>query len=105
MVFKEIIMKKEQLIKLRELLKTKLSVGVTEIIFEKADGTIRVINATRDDDYIPMENVSTYTSRAESDCMIPVWDTVNNGWRGFSIDSVISVNGVKFEHLVKLTEK
>lgn len=105
MVFKEIIMKKEQLIKLRELLKTKLSVGVTEIIFEKADGTIRVINATRDDEYIPAENIITDTSRAESDHMIPVWDIVNNGWRGFSIDSVISVNGVKFEHLVKLTEK
>lgn len=90
-----------QKVSIRELLKTKLSTGVTDIVFEKADGTIRVIKGTRDKDLLP-SRVGSEVIRKESVDMVPLFDTEINDWRAFSIDKLISVNGVKVEHIVKL---
>lgn len=90
-----------QKVSIRELLKTKLSTGVTDIVFEKADGTIRVIKGTRDKDFLPAR-VGSEVVRKESVDMVPLFDTEINDWRAFSIDKLISVNGVKVEHIVKL---
>lgn len=99
-----------QKVSIRELLKTKFSHGVTTIVFEKADGTIRVLQGTRDKDIISevigsdeYENyVNPKKARKESVDMIPVFDTEAEAWRGFSIDKLVSVNGVKVDHLVQL---
>ncbi|AWD90375.1 tail fiber protein [Erwinia phage Cronus] len=99
-----------QKVSIRELLKTKLSHGTTTIVFEKADGTVRVLKGTRDKDIISevigeseYENyVNPKKARKEAVDMVPVFDTELESWRGFSIDKLISVNGVKVEHLVQL---
>lgn len=95
-----------QKIGIRELLKTKLSHGTTTIVFEKADGTVRVLKGTRDKDIISeVTGESEYDTkkvRKEAVDMVPVFDTELEAWRGFSIDKLVSVNGVKVEHLVNL---
>lgn len=99
----------EQKIALREILKTKLAMGISEIVFEKQDGTMRVMKATRDKDVVVdlvgVEIFENYTNpakpRAESTDMVPCLDTELKAWRGFSIDKLVSFNGMKMEHLVK----
>lgn len=96
-----------QKIAIREILKTKLSHGVTDIVFEKADGTIRILKGTRDKDLLPVnpkEQIvkESQTKRKESIDAVPVFDTEGQVWRSFSIEKLISVNTVKVEHLIKL---
>lgn len=103
----------EQKIALREVLKTKLAMGVSDIVFEKADGTIRTMKASRDKDVIsklvPIEIYENYVSpakpRKEATDMVPAFDTEIKQWRGFSIDKLISVNGMKVEHLLQFVGK
>lgn len=100
----------EQKISLREILKTRLSHGVTDIVFEKADGTVRILKGTRDKDVISNllseEAYESYVNpakpRKEAVDMVPVFDTELSAWRGFTIEKLISINGVKVEHLVQL---
>lgn len=99
----------EQKIALREVLKVKLSMGVSAVVFEKADGTIRTMKGTRDKDVVSSlvgaeiyENyVNPAKPRKESTDMVPLFDTELKQWRGFSIDKLISVNGMKAEHLLQ----
>jgi Tfp pilus assembly protein PilX len=96
---------KDQKIQVRETLKAILSSGESQIVFEKADGTIRTMFCTRDKDILPsdmVESTSTNIKRAEAIDMLPVYDTEKESWRAFSFDKLISVNGVKAEHLVQL---
>lgn len=103
----------DQKIALREVLKTKLSMGVSEIVFEKADGTIRIMSATRDkavvSTLVGAEVFESYVSpekpRKESTDMVPCFDAVKLAWRGFSIDKLISVNGMKVDHLLQFIGK
>lgn len=103
----------DQKIALREVLKTKLSMGTTEIVFEKADGTIRTMTATRDKAVVTTlvgaEIYESYVSpakpRKEATDMVPCFDAVKLAWRGFSIDKLISVNGMKVEHLLQFVGK
>lgn len=99
----------DQKIALREVLKVKLSMGVSAVVFEKADGTIRTMKGTRDKDVVSSlvgaeiyENyVNPSKPRKESTDMVPLFDTELKQWRGFSIDKLISVNGMKAEHLLQ----
>lgn len=96
---------KDQKIQVRETLKAILSDGESQIVFEKADGTIRTMRCTRDKDILPsdFEVLSeTQTKRKESVDMLPVYDTEKESWRAFSFDKLISINGVKAEHLIKM---
>lgn len=95
---------KDQKIQVRETLKAILSNGESQIVFEKADGTIRSMRCTRDSDSIPSDLVESTVkpARAESIDMLPVYDTEKEQWRGFSFEKLISVNGVKVEHLIQL---
>lgn len=103
----------EQKIALREILKTKLSMGTSDIVFEKADGTIRTMKGTRDKDVVSglvgVEVFESYVSpakpRKEAVDMVPLFDTEIKQWRGFSIDKLISVNGMKVEHLLQFVGK
>ncbi|AKU43881.1 hypothetical protein CPT_Merlin235 [Citrobacter phage Merlin] len=95
---------KDQKIQVRETLKAILSNGESQVVFEKADGTIRSMRCTRDSDSIPSDLVESTVkpARAESIDMLPVYDTEKEQWRGFSFEKLISVNGVKVEHLIQL---
>lgn len=93
----------DQKIALREMLKTITSVGVSEVVFEKADGTIRTMKVTRDYTRTGAETRPvTESARAESIEMLPVFDTESQSWCGFTFERLISVNGVKIDHLIKL---
>ena len=85
-------------------MKAILSNGESQVVFEKADGTIRSMRCTRDSDSIPSDLVESTVkpARAESIDMLPVYDTEKEQWRGFSFEKLISVNGVKVEHLIQL---
>lgn len=103
----------EQKIALREILKTKLAMGTSEIVFEKADGTMRVMKGSRDKDVITkLVGVEIYESyvnpskqRKEATDMVPLFDIEIKQWRGFSIDKLVSVNGMKVEHLLQFIGK
>ncbi|ANA49553.1 hypothetical protein BI049_gp180 [Salmonella phage vB_SnwM_CGG4-1] len=95
----------EQKVQLRETLKAVLSNGESQVVFEKADGTIRSMRCTRDRDILPSDFElvkESQVKRKEAIDMLPVYDTESEGWRAFSFDKLISVNGVKAEHLVQL---
>lgn len=96
----------DQKIALREMLKAVLSTGTSTVVFEKADSTIRAMKATRDKEIIGATVFESYVNpvkpRAESAEMLPCFDVESQAWRGFSFERIISVNGVKVEHLVKL---
>lgn len=97
----------EQKVAIREILKTKLSMGVSNVVFEKSDGTIRAMKGTRDADFMPTMQTGklTESTRKESTDMVPVFDVELGEWRGFSIDKLISVNGMKVEHLLQFIGK
>lgn len=97
----------DQKIQIRETLKSILSNGESQVIFEKVDGTIRALRCTRDAGIIPSDLVESTdnkpkVARKESIDALPVWDTESHAWRSFKFDSMVSVNGVKIEHLLKL---
>lgn len=97
----------DQKVQIRETLKPILARGESQIVFEKVDGTIRSLRCTRDTDIIPsdlVESEGSQVHRKESIEALPVWDTESHGWRSFKLDSLVSINGVKAEHLVKMVQ-
>ncbi|QQG32231.1 hypothetical protein CkP1_0230 [Citrobacter phage CkP1] len=95
----------DQKVQVRETLKAILSTGESLVVFEKADGTIRSMRCTRDKDILPSDFevvAESQVKRKEAVDMLPVYDTEKESWRAFSFDKLISVNGVKAEHLVQL---
>lgn len=74
-------------------LKEQLQNGVVTVVFEKKDGTERMMRATLSNELIPQvlseydENVPA-PEKKESINVQPVWDVDANGWRSFRIDSV-----------------
>ena len=76
----------------QEVLKQELRNGVCRVIFEKQDGTDRVMHCTLSEDYVPLLDTNGVTSkRAKNPDVLVVWDTEANGWRSFRFDSVKSV--------------
>lgn len=99
-------------IKLREMLKAKISTGKHEIVFEKADKTIRVLRGTRDKDiigdflyekYVNPPPKADGTLRVESKSSLPVFDMEANAWRSFSFEKLISVDGINKNELLALS--
>jgi len=72
-------------------LKEKFQNGLVTVVFEKLDGTERVLKGTLLAEYMP-ERVDTTDEekkpRAENDAVLSVWDVENNGFRSFRVDSV-----------------
>lgn len=77
-----------------------LSEGSHEIIFTKKDGTRRVLNGTRDMGSIPDE-FKPKTDRPINEKAIPVFDTEINQWRSFSVNNLISIDGVDYNTKVE----
>lgn len=96
-------------IKLREYLKSVLSVGEHTVVFEKKNGDIRVLKGTRDPNIIGKELFEKYMSpppkldgspRAESVDSLPTYDLDADGWRSFSFDNLIGVDGINTNTLL-----
>ena len=61
---------KDQKIQVRETLKAILSNGESQVVFEKADGTIRSMRCTRDADTIPSDLVESTVKSARRNLLI-----------------------------------
>lgn len=98
------ILTEQETIRLREKVKTILSVGFHEVLFEKADGSIRRMTCTRDLDLLPHKEIQTPGPEAHKEPVsyIRVFDTKLNEWRSFCFNKLISVNGLQTETLLVL---
>lgn len=72
-------------------LKENLSKSVSEVIFNKSDGTVRIMNCTLMAKYLPEQVAEKTNNRKENDGVIAVWDLDNEGWRSFRIESLTQV--------------
>ncbi len=61
---------KDQKIQVRETLKAILSNGESQVVFEKADGTILSMRCTRDSDSIPSDLVESTVKPAVPNLLI-----------------------------------
>lgn len=64
--------------------------GVCTINFTKVDGTIRDMECTLNSHYLPdqVDIEEQIQTRKPNESILAVWDTINNGWRSFRIDSI-----------------
>lgn len=77
-----------------DFLKKILHEGFVEIVFDKVDGTRRVMLCTLNNQYIaehtdPVSTEYTSKSRKENPNLV-VFDTEKNSWRSIRPDSIIS---------------
>ena len=75
----------------KEVLLQMLAEGQTTIQFTKKDGTLRVMNCTRDPKLIPSgyhPKTSEDNTKLESSDNIRVFDLENSGWRSFNFSSI-----------------
>jgi hypothetical protein len=76
----------------QEVLKKELKNGICRVVFEKQDGTDRVMHCTLSEDVIPvMDTFGVASKRAKNPDVLAVWDTDAGGWRSFRFDSIKSV--------------
>jgi hypothetical protein len=76
----------------KDWLKSILNDGVATIIFNKADGTERVMKCTLDRKVVPqVVKEETKKTKAISDDVLPVYDVEAQGWRSFRWDSITKV--------------
>lgn len=97
-------------IALREHLKPIIANGENEVVFEKADGSVRVLKCTRDPEIIGLELFEKYTNpppkkdgkpRVESTSSLPVFDLESKSWKSFSFLKLISVNGINTDVILQ----
>ena len=82
-------------------LKENLSKCVAKVVFNKSDGTVRMMNCTLMADYLPMvisEEKVAHVPRKQNDEVLAVWDLDNKGWRSFNVNSVIEVQYIGAEN-------
>ena len=76
----------------QEVLKKELANGVVTVIFNKQDGSERVMKATLNEDIVPpLDTTNVKQNRAKNPDVLAVWDTEANGWRSFRFDSIKSI--------------
>lgn len=85
---------------LKMYLNESLTNAIIEIEFTKADGSTRIMKATKDVQYLPkVEPVNTIADgtfeavkakpiRAVNPGVLNVWDIENNGWRSITLSSI-----------------
>ncbi|UOX40335.1 tail fiber protein [Aeromonas phage GomatiRiver_11] len=90
---------------LQQMLFAVLADGNHELVFQKADGSHRVMNATRDpnlvevskrgpDAFSPATDTAEQKERKESNVLnVVVYDLAAKDWRSFRIDRLVSING------------
>ena len=76
----------------QEVLKQELKGGIVTVVFEKSDGTDRVMKCTLSEDIVPLLDTTTVKQkRIQNPDVLAVWDTEANGWRSFRFDSIKSI--------------
>jgi hypothetical protein len=73
-------------------LKSLLKEGIVQIVFEKADGTLREMNCTLAESVIPSEKAPKNSGKAKNDNVLAVFDVDKSEWRSFRYDSVKELN-------------
>lgn len=69
-----------------------LSEHICEVVFTKLDGTERTMQCTLKGDYMPPASGAGLTERTPGNMnFMAVYDVENNGWRGFRIDKLKSI--------------
>jgi len=86
------LLKQDELI---ELLKHQ----VVDIQFKKKDGTVRKMSCTLMSEMLPEQtDIEEHIQRkAYNPDILSVFDVEKDGWRSFRWDSLLTVNGAKFE--------
>jgi len=89
---------------LKHYLNEVMQHSILEIEFTKADGTNRIIKATKDAAILPapevvntivtgtFEAVQAKPVRKVNPGVINVWDTENNGWRSITLDRIKTIH-------------
>ena len=81
----------------RDTLVEGLKRNLVKVVFMKVNGDLREMNCTLHESILP-ESTVTKTEKKVNQDAISVWDTDNDGWRSFRIDSIkkfkIVVEGV-----------
>lgn len=72
--------------------------SIVDIEFVKKDGTIRFMTCTLREESLPAQKdlEQVVSEKRPNDEVFAVFDTINQGWRSFRWDSLLTVNGVKF---------
>jgi len=68
-----------------------LKEGIVQVIFEKADGSERVMNCTLMESHLPPVDEDS-PKRKVNDEVLAVWDIDKGEWRSFRLDSVLEIN-------------
>jgi hypothetical protein len=68
----------------------ELKNGICTVVFEKKDGSERVMNCTLLNEHIPIEQLPKGLKVNDNSNSISVWDVDVEGWRSFRWDSVKS---------------
>lgn len=82
-------------------LKENLSRSVAKVIFNKSDGSTRIMNCTLISDFLPekiLDEGVRHVPRRENDEVLAVWDLDNKGWRSFNVNSVLEVEYIGVEN-------
>ena len=81
-----------------------LKTSIVDVEFVKKDGTVRLMTCTLQEASLPkqepksidesLREMTDKNEKPKNEESIAVFDTINQGWRSFRWDSLISVNGV-----------
>ena len=71
----------------RDTLVEGLKRNLVKVVFMKVNGDLREMNCTLHESILP-ESTVTKTEKKVNQDAISVWDTDNDGWRSFRIDSI-----------------
>ena len=95
------ILTEQETMVLRERIKTILSVGVHCVVFEKANGDVRTMFASRDELEVNISFGTVFAAfRSGHRESVRAFDTKLGQWRSFRLDKVISVDGTPVERLL-----
>lgn len=81
-------------------LKQLLQNDIATVVFTKNDGTKRTLNCTLMAEYLPefkpdsspsAQLLNEENTKSDNPNVLAVWDTDNNGWRSFKMDSIESI--------------
>lgn len=68
-----------------------LANGPALVTFEKKDGTLRTMRATRNPDLMPAGSVKGTDTRKDQGNLIAVFDLDAGAWKGFFFDKMVSI--------------
>ena len=71
----------------RETLVEGLKNNLVKVVFTKVNGDERTMNCTLHDSILPEPTITETEKKVNQDA-ISVWDTDNDGWRSFRVDSI-----------------